>query len=248
MIPFTLGQHKFELPQDYGEITLKQFFDLRASGGTLIEVLGIMSGLGKEVWEQCKDIDLDYKIAPYLEFLYEPFQDTKYILADRLQINGEYYDRPKTLGIETLGQKLAFQQEYDRIVLEGKSEFDIYPYALALYFQPAYTNDKFNLDKVEKILPDIMNCRIEEAFPIAAFFLSNYAKYRKRKKPDYLIPLHQKKYEQALIVSKSSDRLEQFTPYRRVWVKITRKFYSWSMMLFTKRSGMKVNKTSFKRS
>jgi hypothetical protein len=251
MIPFDTGYIKFELPQDYGELTLKQFFDLRASDGKLITVLSILSGLPKEDWEQCKDIDFEYKIAPYLSFLYEPFNDSNYILPDKLKIDGVYYNRPKNLTFEAWGQKIAFEQEYQRIHLEGKGELDIYPYSLALYFQPTYfqkegKKKKYKSEEVDKLLPLIMECKIEEAFPIASFFLSNYVKCRKEKKSDYLIPLHQKKYEQALIVSKSSDRLERFTIWRRPWVKITMKFSKWITTRFKQRSGMKENNQPFK--
>jgi hypothetical protein len=248
MIPFDTGYIKFEIPQDYGELTLKQFFDLRASDGKLLTVLSILSGLPKSDWEQCKDLDLEYKIAPYLRFLYEPFNSDLYLLPDKLKIDGQYYDRPKNLTFEAWGQKLAFAEEYERIISEGKGELDLYPYLLALYFQPIFTGKKYESDLVDKLLPKIMECKIEEAFPIAAFFLTSYAKCRKGKKSDYLIPLHQKKYEQALIASKSSDRLERFTTWRRPWVKITMMFSKWITTRSRQSYGTNENKQHSKRS
>jgi hypothetical protein len=246
MFPFKLGSYEFYLPQDYGELTLKQFFELRNSPGDLLSVLSILSGIEKEKWELCKDLDLEYKLARCLEFLYQPFEPKKYILPDSMEINGKYYDRPKGLGVETWGQKLALEQEYIRIQKEDKSEFDMYPFALALYFQPVYTGEKYKSELVDKILPDIMNCRLEEAFPIAAFFLSNYSKFRRKKRSDYLIPLARKKHVRALTDSRSSDRLERFTLWRRVLIRILKKFFKWNTTQSSLPSGMNQSKQHFK--
>jgi hypothetical protein len=248
MIPFKLGTHSFELPTDYGELTFKQFYAIRKSNGDILDLFSILSGLPRETWEQVKDLDIDAKLGPYLSWMEQPFNPGAFILPDKLRINGEYYDRPRDIQLKTFGQKLALQNEVTRIGKEGGTDVDLCAYSLALYFQPIYFKGPYKADQVDELLPFVMECKLEEGYPIATFFLNNYLKYSQRKKRRFLTRLHQTKYEQELMSSKSSERLEQFTPWRRVLIRLTNKLSRWIIRKSSSRYGTKKTKHAIKES
>jgi hypothetical protein len=239
MIPFNLGTYKFELPQDYGELTLRQFYAIRKSKGDLLDLFSILSGLDRSIWEQTKDLDIDAKIAPALEWMNDKFNPDLFIKPAKLRIKGEYYDVPKDIRLKTFGQKLALQNETERISKEGGTDVDVFPYALALYFQPICFNNKYDAAQVDELLPLIMDCKIEEAYPIASFFLNNYLRSLQSRKRNFLTILHRKKLERALVDSENLKSLEQYTPFQRALIKITKKFSRWITIRYSSRSGMK---------
>jgi hypothetical protein len=239
MVPFNLGSYKFDLPQDYGELTLKQFYAIRKSNGDLLDLFSILSGLDRSIWEEAKDLDIDAKLSPYLEWMNEKFNPDLYIKPVKLRVNGEYYDVPKDIKLKTFGQKLALQNEVERVGKDGGTDVDVFPFALSLYFQPTYFNNKYDAAQVDELLPLIMECKIEEAYPIASFFLNNYLKSLQSRKRNFLMILHRKKLERALAGSESSKSLEQYTPFQRVLIRITKKFSKWITTRYSSRSGMK---------
>jgi hypothetical protein len=250
MIDFKLaGKHEFILPSNYGELTLKQFFALRKSSGDIIEGLSILSGLDRSFWEQYKDTNIDEKILPYLEWMKDDFnlEVARFILPDKLNINGTYYKRPDSIGAETFGQKIALQKEAERFNKEGGNEIDLIPFVLALYFQKEYFQNKlYNSDQVQELIPLIMDCKISEAYPIASFFLINYGKSLQMKKAGFLSILARKKFKQESAGLKNSESLEQYTPFRRILIKTLRKFYSWITIRYSSRFGMKKNQPNTK--
>lgn len=243
MIPFTLSKDiSFELPQDYGELTLSQFFAIRKNpNGDILDLLSILSGLPKEVWEQARDFNIDAKIAPYLIWMQEPFNPESFILKETLKINDYIIPRPEDIRTQAFGQKIALEKEYYKINKEGGNEIDLIPYALALYFQPIYYGNKYDSDQVNQLLPLIMNCKIQEAYPIGAFFLNSYAKLLNSKERAFHTFLQMKKYEQALIDSKSLKSSGQYTLYQRVSISLTKMFCRWIIILSSLRYGMKRN-------
>lgn len=246
MIPFNLGKYSFELPQDYGELTLKQFFELRKFEGDLIGMISVLSGLDRTLWEQARDINIDLTLSVYLDWLNKPFNPEDYILPDRLQINGVYYNRPKDLKSKTLAQKISLQNEMERVQKENGTDVDLIPFALALYFHPIVTGEKYDSEKVEAFIPEIMNCKVEEAYPIASFFLLNWAKSLSKNESDFRILQARKKYERELSASKSSKSLGQFTLLRRTLIKVLRKSYKWITQPYSSSSGTKRRRQAFR--
>jgi hypothetical protein len=243
MIPFTLSKDiSFELPQDYGELTIKQFLLIKNNpGGDFIDLLSILSGLSREVWEQCKDFNIDVKIAPFIEWVNEPFNPDGYTLPDNLIINGKEIDRPKDIRYQTYGQKLALQKEFLEVQKKGGNDVDIIPFALALYFQPAYYDCKHDMDKVDELLPLVMECKIQLAYPIGYFFLNSYARLLVSKERSFLMFLQKKKYEQVLIDSHNLKSSAQSTLYQKASASLTMMFYKSIIILFSLLFGMRRN-------
>jgi hypothetical protein len=245
MIPFSLSKDiSFELAQDYGELTFKQFFELRKPNLDKLTIMSIVSGLDRSILEQSKDIHLDEKMLMYLTFLQNVFNPNDFVLPDTLKIGDKVCKRPKDLASQCFGQKLALEKKY----YELGNDLDTYPYALALYFQPIYFEQKYDADKVEELLPLIMECKLEEAYPIASFFLNNYSQSLNSKKRDWFMLLHRKRIERGLIDLRSSRNSARSTTSRNPLIKIMRKFYSWSTTSFSLLFGMKASNQAIKKS
>lgn len=243
MIPFTLSKDIiFELPQDYGELTLKQFFAIKNNpNGDLIDFISIISCVPRNTIEQVRDFNFDQKISPYFDWVQEKFNPEDYILKDHLTIGDKIVKSPKDIKTQTFGQKLSLEKEYFRITKEGGNEVDLIPFALALYFQPAYFNNKYDSDQVNELLPLIMECKIEEAYPIGSFFLNSYAKSLVSKETNFLMFLHRKKAELALIDLKSLKSSGQSTLFQRASIRVMKMFSKLIITLYSLRYGMKRN-------
>ncbi len=48
------------------------------------------------------------------------------------------------------------------------------PDVIAIYLQPYITDERYERQKAEDIIPEILKMRIVEAYPIATFFLLKY--------------------------------------------------------------------------
>ncbi len=243
MIPFTLSKDiAFELPQDYGELTLKQLFDIKNKpDGDFIDLMVILSGLPRSTWEQAKDFNIDVKIDPFLDWIKEKFTPESYLIKDFITVGDKLVKVPKEIKSQSFGQKLALEKEYYRIAKDGGSEQDLIPFALALYLQPAYFNNKYDSDQVSELLPLIMNCKVEETYPIGTFFLNSYAKSLVSNETSFLMFLHRKKSELALIDLNSLKSSGQSTHFQRVLTRIMKMSSKWIIALFlllygTKRS------------
>jgi hypothetical protein len=221
MIPFTLSKDiSFELPQDYGELTLKQFYELRKPDKDLLDLLSILSGLSRDIWEQAKDFNIDVKIAPYLVWMERMVDLKSFILEDHLKIGNKICKRPTDLRSQSFGQKIALEKHYYKV----GNDLDCMPYALALYFQPIYFEGKYNSEQVDELLPLIMECKLGQAYPIASFFLNSYSQLLISKKTDWLMLLHRKKVEQGLIDLRNSKSSARYTPFQKALTKIMKKF------------------------
>lgn len=226
MVPFKIGDISFELPSSYGELTLGQFDQLKKADGKLISELAILSGVDKKILEQSKDLDIDWNAKNALSFFEDPFDCDQYIVPDYITIGGKRYKTPGGIGINTFGQKLSLQQEISKTELAGGSEVDIYPFVIALYMQPAVTGKPYDSDEVDKLIPEIMNCKLAEAWPLAGFFLSNYVKYSSEKAKNYHTPQPLKRSGLALTGFKSSESSRPYSLWRRFLIGTLNKFYS----------------------
>jgi hypothetical protein len=250
VIPFRLSKDiSFELPQDYGELTLKQFFELRKKAdGDFLDLLSILSNLPKSTWEQAKDFNIDVKIAPYLDWMNEKFNPESFVLSDSLIINGKECKRPKDIRTQTNGQKLALEKQHYKNQESGGTDVDLIPFALANYLQPIYFNNKYDSDQVDELLPLVMECKIQDAYPIGSFFLNSYARLLTSKERYFLMFLHQKKYELELNASKNSKSSERYTLLQRVLISLTTILSKWTITLFSLRYGMRKNRQIIKES
>lgn len=234
MVNYKLADISFTLPTSYGELTFNQFLKLKAlpDSENFISVLSVISGVDKATWEQCENIDLDQHLYEFISFLNEPMVGT-FILPDRIRIGDKWYDRPEGIALNTFGQKIALQNAIVKCEREGKEEYEVYPYVVALFMQPAVTKKKYDSDEVDKLVTLIMDCKLNEIFPIATFFLTNYLQYFLKKKNDYHIPLLRKKSEQEYTSLKSSESYQRFGRWRRPLIKLLTKFSWKGIRLFT---------------
>lgn len=233
MIDFKSGDLNFSLPLKYGDLTFSQFFKLRKSNGSISEVISILSGIEKEILGQCNDLDLAEKLEPYLDFLKGDFDCQHYFVPDTILVDGVRYPKPKDLNLQTVGQKWHLEDEYRKISAEGGNDIDLFPLALAIYLQPTITGKSYNSELVDSLLPKMMEVRLEEGFPLASFFLTNYERSLKLK-AKHLHTHHQmKKYVQELTDLQSSETFQQFSPLRRFLIKLLKKLSQRIMRRYT---------------
>lgn len=234
MVNYKLGDISFTLPTSYGELTFNQFLKLKAlpDPENFISVLSVLSCVDKTTWEQCDNLDLDQHIYEFISFLNEPMIGT-FILPDRIQIGDKWHDRPEGIALNTFGQKIALQNAIAKCEKEGKEEYEVYPYVVALFMQPVVTKKKYDSDEVDKLVPLTMDCKLNEIFPIATFFLTNYLQYFLKKKNGSHTPLLQKKSEPVSTSLKSSENYQRFGRWRRPLIKLLMKFSWKGIRLFT---------------
>lgn len=239
MIHFKLAGQEFKMPSHYGEMTFAQFFAVRDCDEDFLKLIEALSGIPRKKLEQISDLDFDVKIMPFLSFLKEKFDINTNILPDYIEFENKQYPRPKGIGINTYGQKLALQDEILRIEKEGKSETDLYPFALALYLQPAITGTPYDHEKVMQLVPKMFHVKLQDGWPIASFFLSKYIQLINRKRKDFLILLHQKRAAQVLKDSVNSESFQQLSLWRKLLVKALMRFYSLTGTRYLRHFGMK---------
>lgn len=225
MIPFKSGEFTFELPSKWADLTLKQFYALRDSDGKAITAASILSGIPVSEFAKSDDVFILEKIYPFLTFLDDKFDLENYFIPDFITIDGVKYPKPKELGVNTAGQKWHLEDAYREIVEKDKSEVDIYPLALAIYMQPIVTGKQYDADLVDELVPKIMDCKLIEAWPLASFFLTSYAKQLNLKERTLVMSQHQKNYEQALIGLQNSETFQQYSLWRKLWVKALTKLF-----------------------
>lgn len=246
MIEFKVGKHSAKLPMRWGELTFKQFYELRKDGDFL-HLISTLSGLDRKVWEKCDDLDLDQKLIPYLDWMKTKFDGNEYLLPDQIEIAGKLYPRPKGIGLGTFGQKMELENAVSKAEAEGKQEFDVYAYLIALYMQPIIDGPEYDQEKVDKLVPAAMEVKIEQGWPLASFFLQNYIVYKKRREGNFLTLLSRKRLEQELKGLRDSENFRLYSPLRRFTIKLLTKLSRWSTLLYSLRSSIRLSKADIKR-
>lgn len=246
MVSCSLGHHNFELPVSYGELTFDQFFKLQKleDHTDIISIISILSGLDKEIWMQAEEDKILYQLSSILSFLNEPFED-QFLKPDTIEIEGKRYNLPEGIGVNTFGQKIALQSAIEK---NKGSDVDIFPYVIALYMQPIVTISKYDVNKVNEMVPKIMNCKIKEGFPLASFFLQSYERYLIKSERDFLTTQQAKSLEQVLNRYKSSEKSPHLSPFRRLLAKALKKCLKNHTTLSTWFSGMRAENLSTQKS
>lgn len=230
MIQFKIGKNVINVPSSYSELTVGQFFKLRDQAKDGIDMLAILTHQTREYWAEQVDIDKISVLMESLDWVKNIPNFASFLRPDRIEILGTWYDIPKGLGLHTLDQHYCFED----LIMKSNTmnDIDIIPQALAIYFQPLIDKSKFDRDRLPAIEELITTCRIEEAFPVASFFLLKYKKYSQRKQKHYTTNLLRKKEELALIDSISTASLQRFGIFRRVCVRALRRFFNASTLRY----------------
>lgn len=248
MIPFKTEEFNFEVPSSYGELTLGQLYELKKCKDDGLEIFTILSGIDRTKFELSKDLALDVKLNESLEFLQHPFSDEFFLVPDFITVSGKKYKAPKSLVENTYGQKIALQNYIIEVEKEGGNETDAYAFALALYMQPIITGKPYDIEEVEKLVPEILNCKLQEAWPLAGFFLSNFAKSLNESLNALATRQATKKYKLELIDLKNSENFRQFSPWRRFLIKLLTRFSSPTIQQFMRYYSMGQQQLSIRKS
>jgi len=220
MINFKIGKENYELPTSYAELTLGQFIRLRKSDGDVIDILSILLGIDKATLSILSDVDIDYKIIPYIEFLKEEFNVNEYLLPDYIEFKGKLYPRPKGIGLGTFGQKISLQKE----LANYEDDIDCFPVCLAIYMQPIVEDKLFDYERALEMVPEFEKIRLSEAFPLCSFFLLNLKRYLHRRENGLTIIQARKKLAQELKNLETSENFRHFSLWRKLLIKLLSKF------------------------
>jgi hypothetical protein len=227
MLPFILGNKTFELPTRHGELTLKQFLQLRAVKDIdIVTLLSIITKTDKVDIMRISQLDFDIQIAKHIEFLNEPF-DYIFPMPLHAEIEGKIYMIPE-ISRCTFGQKVTLEQVYNQAAKDGKNEFDVYSNALSIYFQPLIQSKEFheNYLEVENL---VLEMPIEQALPIAAFFLHSWKNYELKKKTSWRATIPLSKSKQGFTILKSLGLLRLSTALRGRLISLMMRFSKWTI-------------------
>lgn len=179
MIPYKLGEHSFLIPSRWEDITVKQWFQLRdISLEDYCGILEVLSGVSRETWFNTREIDVVEKLIPFLDWMKEPVDLSKYPVPEKVIIGGALVTVPKDIKLKTFGAKITYEKNLQNYTNEnGEVSIDFLPIALSIYFCP----EPFNDTAAAGLLDDIGNMPISEAYPISAFFLTNSQQSGKQK-------------------------------------------------------------------
>lgn len=220
MIPFNCSGFSFDMPGKWADITLRQFYSIRDSDGNWLTISSILSGIPREAWEQSPDVDIREKIEPYLSFLQSEFDLHNYFVSDYITIEGRQYKIPKDIRLQTAGQKWHIEDVWKEADKNGKTDVDCFAEIVAIYMQPTVTGGTYDADKVDQLIPKILDCHLEEVWPLASFFLDSYVKSLNSRERLLAISLSQKRYERGLTDLESSETLQHFSAWRRFLIKV----------------------------
>jgi hypothetical protein len=227
MIPFKIGTKEIELPTTHGEMTLRQFLVYKNEKEPTFEsLLSLFAGLEKDEIYSCSDIDLDHKIWPYLEWVTKPC-DYIFPMPVLVSIGKKNYRIPSVYE-STYGQKVIFSGIFDKALVDGQDWFSLYPEILTLYFYPLLKG-KFseNYNKDQYINDLILDMRIEEALPVASFFLTSFQQYAKLKPSNYHTTPHRKKGKRVFPSLISLAVFKPFIALRKTLINLLMKCYRW---------------------
>ena len=215
MIPFKAkykdSEISFGVPTSYNELTLKQLVQLNEwDKKDIIKLIAILCSIEYDVLFNSRMLDIDTQILPLLDWLKKPQNFQQLIVPKYITIAEKHYDVPTDISVKTLGQKISLQLHLAQAQNDKKATIDCIPFALAVYFQPEITGNDYSEDEAIKLIPEIMNCKMFEAYPAGNFFLNKFIKFLKESSGSLPVKEQRKKFRQELkswINSASSPQL-----------------------------------------
>ena len=193
MIPLKIADLKFNFPTSWEDITVEQYFRIAdnkvlsnedTSRNPFVEIVSILSGIPYEKWFHVNDQDVELKVIPYMAFLKDKLDLDKLPRPKEFRIGDKKYKLPENLGFKTWGQKIVMEDKLDPILKNGGDLSVLTPCVLAVYFQPEITGGAFFQEKAEELIPQINQCKIVDAYPVAAFFLRSLLDLKKEISPN----------------------------------------------------------------
>jgi len=167
------SDNTYKFPTSWYEVTVHQFLQLRKKDTRdFIELVSILSGISYEKLFVCQQTDLDEKLFPFMQWLHEPLTEKQLSRVKHISFGTKQYPVPDGKVPFTFGQKISLQNKLIESKEKEGSTLDCLAFAVAVYFQPIVTGEKFSTEAAEKFaVEQVLQCSITEAWGVADFFL-----------------------------------------------------------------------------
>ncbi len=170
----------FELPTKWEEVTLDQYlkFIKQYIDTNYFNLISIFSGIPQKTLQKL-DPDAEPMINQALSFLNEGGLDIESLpVPDTLIFRENEIKIPKDLAFKCLGQKLSCDNHIiglmtDTSSIEKPDLVTAFPFITAIYLHPLISDEDYDEEKAEELIPEILNLPVESIYPIASFFLRN---------------------------------------------------------------------------
>lgn len=160
----------YKAPTAWSEVTVRQFYRIRNEYKKDVLVLySILLGCTVERLETCKQFDLHAQLKPCFEFLDTELKPSK---SGTINIAGKERPVPKDLAQYSYAQYLRLYERMAKVSETTGSTVDCIPFAVAVYFQPLVSGEKYSTEKAERFAEEVVgDCPITEAASVGNFFL-----------------------------------------------------------------------------
>ncbi len=214
MINFHLDGKKYSLPMSWKELTVSQYIALRAwvkePEQDFIKLLSIITAAPYATLFNTKQLDVDTKLIPFMDWINTNPEFDKWKMPTAIQIDGKVYNPPSGQGYFCFGQKIALQKKLVEVIQATNDASDCIAFALALYYQPIIQGTKMDLSEAHTLIDKCLQCKLEEAYPVASFFLKKAIDSQKEIQPILRLSQIKNKRVQAFLnwmLLRSSRRL-----------------------------------------
>lgn len=151
--------------------------------------LAIFSGLPYKDWYTASLLNTDIeRIIDSLSWIENFPLLKKYPLPEKYHVGGKVIKVPQRIELETLGQRIAFEDLIIKSISLTGDILDVLDKAVAIYLYPKMTGKVFDTDKLDDVLDKVRNSSIAEAYPMGAFFLQKYLSSSQTKAPLSSVP------------------------------------------------------------
>jgi hypothetical protein len=237
MIPFVLSpntphEFKFNMPNSWEDVTVKQFFELKKwDGKDSLMLLSILSGVDYNKLTHTLDYTIDDNLWPLTSFLKE---DISKVVTEQthIEIKGKLYPIPKQINSPGNGQRFVLAQKNamrDKMIATVNKTGDAIncaEFIVACYFYPIVngiefdTSDnpktKFRSEDAEEFIKELQEVRIVELYAVSTFFLQKLIGWQIERQPDLALNQVKNKKLRRLISWMFSKKLTRLTLLPRV--------------------------------
>lgn len=203
-------EKEHNLVTSWRELSVFQFLQLREwKGNDFLKLLSILTNIDRETLSESPQLDIDEKLVPFMKWIDTVPDFNSWSMPSTITIDKRKYNAPKDKGYFTFGQKIELQKKMISVTKETNNVLDCIGTALSIYYQPIINKSNFSPVEAEKMIPMMLNCKMEEAYPIASFFLKRSIASQNVIQPSLRLAWIKNKRAQGLlnwIFSKSSQR------------------------------------------
>jgi hypothetical protein len=185
------NREKVRCPAGWHEVTVDMAQKIAQWSGDKIELFNILTGTN---YAKIKaDTSLGSQFFDAINFAYFPSPVANSELPKVLRIDaGHIIEIPKKVGSLSVGQSIAVRERLEQVearinklIDEKPNKFFFTPnfiydeaisFAVAVYLQPLYDNDDFDLERAKNLEQFILQMPITLIYPIGFFLLSQHLK------------------------------------------------------------------------